>query len=81
MRKREKRLLFLLVKTRSMLLFWKSARAGVRLLPIKKELCPRGICAHTGWISRNFQSIVCIPNRIVVSFSDKKLDGVDGVTY
>ena len=53
----------------------------VRLLPIEKELCPRGICAHTGWISRNFQSIVCIPNRIVVSFSDKRLEGVDGVTY
>lgn len=54
----------------------------VRLLPIgDKALCPRGICAHTGWISRNYQSIVCVPNRIIVSFSDKKLDGVDGVTH
>ncbi len=57
------------------------SQGRVRLLPIKKELCPRGICAHTGWISRNFQSIVCIPNRIVVSFSDKKMEGIDGVTY
>jgi hypothetical protein len=53
----------------------------VRMLPLSRELCPRGICSHTGWISRNYQSIVCVPNRIIVAFSDKKLDGVDGVTY
>ncbi len=53
----------------------------VRMLPLDPKLCPRGICAHTGWISRNYQSIVCVPNRIIISFSDKKLDGVDGVTY
>ncbi len=51
------------------------------MLPLSRELCPRGICSHTGWISRNYQSIVCVPNRIIVAFSDKKLDGVDGVTY
>jgi hypothetical protein len=53
----------------------------VRMLPLSRELCPRGICSHTGWISRDYQSIVCVPNRIIVAFSDKKLDGVDGVTY
>lgn len=53
----------------------------VRMLPLSPELCPRGICSHTGWISRSYQSIVCVPNRIIVSFSDKKPDGVDGVTY
>ncbi len=54
----------------------------VRLLPIEdKALCPRGICAHTGWISRSYQSIVCVPNRIIISFRDKKPDGVDGVTH
>ena len=53
----------------------------VRMLPLSRELCPRGICSHTGWISRNYQSIVCVPNRIIVAYSDKKIDGVDGVTY
>lgn len=57
------------------------SRGRVRLLPIDKNLCPQGICAHTGWISRNYQSIVCVPNRIVVSFSEQNLGGVDGVTY
>jgi len=52
----------------------------VRMLPISRDLCPQGICSHTGWISRNYQSIVCVPNRIIVSFSGGKPDGVDGVT-
>ncbi len=53
----------------------------VRMLPISEELCPRGICSHTGWISRGYQSIVCVPNRIVVHFSDISVEEVDGVTY
>ncbi|HHT47568.1 MAG TPA: NusG domain II-containing protein [Firmicutes bacterium] len=57
------------------------SRGMVRMLPLDEELCPHGICSHTGWISRNYQSIVCVPNRIIVAFNDKKLEGVDGVTY
>ena len=45
-------------------------KAGrLRLLPLDKELCPRGICAHTGWISRPYESIVCLPNRIQIVFT------------
>lgn len=57
------------------------SKGKVRMLPLDPALCPWGICAHTGWISHNYQSIVCVPNRIIVSFRDKKLDGVDSVTY
>ncbi len=53
----------------------------VRMLPIDDELCPRGICSHTGWINRGYQSIVCVPNRIVVGFSDTRVEDVDAVTY
>ncbi len=53
----------------------------VRMLPIDDELCPRGICSHTGWINRGYQSIVCVPNRIVVGFSDTSVEDVDAVTY
>ena len=42
---------------------------------LSRELCPRGICSHTGWISRDYQSIVCVPNRIIVAFSDKNWMG------
>lgn len=52
-----------------------------RMLPISEELCPQGICTHTGWISRRYQSIVCVPNRIVVTFSDETTEDVDGITH
>lgn len=56
----------------------------VRMLPLDESLCPRGICAHTGWISRPYESIVCLPNRIMVVFSPPATDrggGIDGMTY
>ena len=57
----------------------------VRMQPMSKELCPRSICSHTGWIERSYETIVCVPNRIVVSFQDEAQEGpeneVDGVTY
>lgn len=28
--------------------------------------CPTQDCVHTGWISKPGQSIVCLPNRLVV---------------
>ena len=56
----------------------------VRMLPLNESLCPRGICAHTGWISRPYESIVCLPNRIMVVFSPAATDrdgGIDGMTF
>ncbi len=56
----------------------------VRMLPIDEELCPRGICAHTGWIQHYSESIVCLPNRIMVVFEMPEEEGendVDGITY
>ena len=53
----------------------------VRILPLPQELCPQGICAHTGWISRSYQSIVCVPNRIMIFFSEREIPQFDGVTY
>lgn len=37
-----------------------------RILPIPEEYCPRGICAHTGWIERPGQAAICLPNRLVI---------------
>lgn len=39
----------------------------VRVLPLPPEVCPRGICWRTGWISRSGQVIVCLPNRMTVT--------------
>lgn len=53
----------------------------VRMLPLDSELCPRGICSHTGWISRYGESIVCLPNRIMVTFSiPGDNNDIDGIT-
>ncbi|HSW35622.1 MAG TPA: NusG domain II-containing protein [Candidatus Limnocylindrales bacterium] len=55
----------------------------VRMLPLGEDLCPRGICAHTGWIAYSYESIVCLPNRIMIIFSDSPASDtdLDGVTH
>lgn len=57
----------------------------IRMLPMGEDLCPRGICSHTGWIEHSYEHIVCLPNQIKISFVEgaADLDGrdLDGVTY
>lgn len=57
----------------------------IRMLPLSEDLCPRAICSHTGWIEYSYESIVCLPNQIVVVFSDSsrlgEVEGIDSVTY
>ncbi len=56
----------------------------IRMLPMGEELCPRGICAHTGWIEHSYESIVCLPNQIRISFVEGTVEDdrdLDGVTY
>jgi hypothetical protein len=53
----------------------------VRMLPMPRDLCPLAICSDTGWISYSYESIVCLPNRIMVVFSsgpghDNDIDGI-----
>ncbi len=38
-----------------------------RMLPLPEHLCPHGICSGLGWIEKPGQTIVCVPNRIVVA--------------
>jgi len=52
----------------------------VRILPMPTEVCPLGICWATGWIGRTGQSIVCLPNRIVITLRGRAAQ-VDGVTH
>jgi len=55
----------------------------IRMLPLDQQLCPRGICSHTGWISEPYESIVCLPNRILIVFTGGPSagDGIDGLTH
>jgi hypothetical protein len=44
--------------------------------------CPRQICKHAGWISRPNQTIVCVPNKILVEIKGVAGSGVvDAVSY
>jgi hypothetical protein len=56
-------------------------KGRVRMLPLPENLCPQGICSHMGWISHDYQSIVCIPNRIMVFFGGGKTSDFDSITY
>ncbi|CAH2212208.1 NusG domain II-containing protein [Tepidibacter aestuarii] len=42
----------------------KNGRA--RMLEMDKRICPRKICSEIGWIDKKYQSIVCLPNKILV---------------
>jgi hypothetical protein len=57
----------------------------IRMLPLDDHVCPKQICSHTGWISFSYESIVCLPNQIMVVFSEagpeNGLEGIDGITY
>lgn len=55
-------------------------RAGaVRILEMPDDLCPRKICSHTGWIKRSGETIICVPNRLMVRLTqdaDLKIDAI-----
>ncbi len=46
---------------------------------IRSASCPDGVCIHTGRISRVGQSIICLPNKVVVRITgpDKTKDSTD----
>ncbi len=45
---------------------------------IKEASCPDGLCIKTGKIDKDGQSIVCLPNKVVVEISGEEQDnGVD----
>lgn len=54
---------------------------AVRMLKMDENICPRSICSDTGWIDKKYQSIVCLPNKIVVTFEENSEEGLDTISY
>lgn len=54
---------------------------AVRMQEMDRSICPEGICSDTGWISKSYQSIVCLPNRIIVSFERNQEGEMDAAAY
>lgn len=42
-----------------------------------KADCPDKVCIHSGPISEVYETIVCLPNRLIVEISDPAQQGVD----
>ncbi|WP_312831706.1 NusG domain II-containing protein [Sedimentibacter saalensis] len=40
---------------------------AVRMLEMDKDICPEEICSKTGWIKEEYETIVCMPNGIIVN--------------
>lgn len=44
-------------------------------------VCPDRICIKTGKISRPGESIVCLPNRVIIYIEGSSQDEIDGISY
>lgn len=54
---------------------------SVRMQKMPKSICPEGICSDTGWISNSYQTIVCLPNKIIVSIEKSQNEDIDTLSY
>jgi len=49
---------------------------------VKESSCTEDVCIQTGWIEKPGDSIVCVPNRVVVRISGgERKEDLDAVTY
>ncbi len=48
---------------------------------VKESTCKNKICVRTGWISKDGQSIVCVPNRVIIYTKGAKQASYDLMTY
>lgn len=46
---------------------------------IEEASCPDGVCVHTGRVRRDGQSIVCLPNQVVVEIVSESAENSSGV--
>lgn len=48
-------------------------------IKVSDEKSPLHLCSKQGYISKSYETIVCLPNKIVIKIEDEeKLDGVVG---
>lgn len=43
--------------------------------------CPDGLCVRARSISRNGESIICLPHKLVIQIESKEESDLDAVTY
>jgi len=52
-------------------------RGRVRMI---SSPCPGKVCTHSGWISKRGQSIVCVPNRIIIRINGRAKEKYDALS-
>lgn len=53
----------------------------VKLKKMSLETCPKRICSQPGWISKDNESIICLPNKIMITISGPKDNPVDMISF
>lgn len=53
------------------------SNGSVRMEKMDRTICPNQICSDTGWISKTYENIVCLPNRIIVTIEENTDAGID----
>lgn len=48
---------------------------------IREANCPDKICVRTGWISRTGQTIICVPNQVIIRIVSSQNNPVDAIGY
>lgn len=48
---------------------------------VLKADCPEHVCMNTGWIQHSGQTIVCVPNKVLIEIKSIEPVLVDAVTY
>jgi hypothetical protein len=54
--------------------------AGKKVRMLKAD-CPHQLCVSQGWISTPAQTIVCVPNKILVEITNNGAQELDAVSY
>jgi hypothetical protein len=52
---------------------------AIRLKEMPATICPRKICSHTGWIRKPGETIICLPNRLVIRLVGPGKQTVDAI--
>ncbi|MDD3839033.1 MAG: NusG domain II-containing protein [Clostridia bacterium] len=47
---------------------------------VKEANCPDEVCVNTGWIDSPGETVVCLPNKVVIKIIGESED-IDGISY
>ena len=50
---------------------------AIKMEEMDLKICPEKVCSETGWISKSYETIVCLPNRIAVNIENREAVDVE----